>query len=317
MSAPAQSLRPLPLFFAFLGVYVLWGSTYLAIKLVVQSLPPLTLAGIRFTVAGSLMYALLRFRGAPAPNQQHWKGAWAAGTLLVLGGNGLISVAARWIDSGMLAVLAATNPLYMTLFGWWSGEGRRPGWITWMGLLMGLIGIVLLVNPSLGGDQNWRGFAFGLSAPMLWAAGSLLGRRVKQPESTLLFASMQMITGGLACFLVAAVSGEIFRADWTAGTAQSWWAVAYLLVFGSWLGFSCFILVTKYTPPVMSSTYSYVNPVIAVLLGRWLLQEELTPDRLMGMALTLAGVVLVIWRSSRRTPRPDYSGGSRLRSQSR
>lgn len=284
---------------AFLGVYLIWGSTYLGIKMVVATLPPLTLAGVRFLIAGSVMYLFLRLRGSEKPQRIHWRNAALGGTLLILGGNGLISLASLWIDSGLIAVLTSINPLYMTLLGWWSGQARRPGWISFCALGLGMLGIALLISPEATGEHLLAGCALALFAPFLWAGGALVGRASAQPASSLTFASMQMICGGAVTLAVALVSGEAFRADWSATSAQSWWAFAYLLVFGSWVGFSCFIYITKHTAPIISSSYSYVNPLVAVLLGKWLLDESLDPMRLLGMVLTLTAVATVLWRNAR------------------
>lgn len=295
--------RPL-LVLAFLAVYLFWGSTYLAIRIVVRTLPPLTLSGLRFLIAGLVMAGILRLCGTPAPDRRHWRSALLSGTCLILGGNGLVSIALQWIDSGLTAVLVATTPLYMTLFGWWTGEGRRPGWITLSGLLLGLCGIAVLINPGTGGSALLQGALLSLLAPCLWSIGSLLSRKTAQPDSTLMFAALQMACGGAVTLLVALLSGESLQADWAAADAASWWAFAYLMVFGSWVGFSAFVIITKYTPPAVSSSYAYVNPVIAVLLGRWLGQEALDLRRLAGIALTLAAVCIVIWRNSRPHQRP-------------
>lgn len=286
---------------AFLAVYFLWGSTYLAIKIVVTTLPPLTLAGFRFVLAGGLMYGFLRLRGTPAPKRTHWRNAVICGTLLILGGNGLISLAAQWVDSGLIAVLTSINPLYMTLFGWGIGQQRRPGWISFTALGIGIAGIALLISPDTQGEHLLAGALLSLFAPALWAAGSLWGRAGEQPASSLLYAAMQMICGGLVTLAVAGISGEIRRADWSAASTESWAAFAYLLVFGSWIGFSCFIYITKHTPPIISSSYSYVNPIVAVVLGNWILQEHLDLHRLLGMTLTLTAVATVLWRNAKRS----------------
>jgi drug/metabolite transporter (DMT)-like permease len=299
MNVPALSRTRLIL--AFLAVYVCWGSTYLGIKVVVQTLPPLTLSGLRFFVAGVLMYLFLRLRGTPRPERVHWKSAAIGGLCLILGGNGLVSIASLWIDSGLIAVLVSVTPLYMTLIGWWSGQGRRPGPWTCMGLLLGLAGVALLVGPSFAARNLLLGSGLALLAPLIWTMGALYGRRAVQPSSTLLFAAMQMTCGGAATLAVALLSGETFRADWLAGSAQSWWALAYLMVFGSWIGFSAFITITKHTPPSVSSSYAYVNPVIAVLLGVLLLQEPLSPRSLLGIGLTLGAVALVLVRNTPRS----------------
>ncbi len=286
---------------AFLAVYFIWGSTYLGIKMVVATLPPLTLAGFRFIFAGFILYAFLRLRGAAKPQPIHWRNALLGGTLLILGGNGLISIAAQWIDSGLIAVLTSINPFYMTLIGWWSGQGKRPGWISLLALGIGVFGISLLVSPEANGEHLIAGCLLSVLAPGLWAAGALVGKACAQPDSSLTFASMQMICGGIVTLAVALISGEAFHANWAAASAQSWWAFAYLLVFGSWIGFSCFIYITKHTSPILSSSYSYVNPIVAVLLGKWFLDEPLNPTRLLGMMLTLSAVGTVLWRNAKRS----------------
>jgi len=300
-NAPPNLSKPL-LILAFLAVYIFWGSTYLGIKIVVQTLPPLTLSGLRFLTAGGLMFLFLRMRGAPPPTRRHWKSAGISGSFLILGGNGLVSLALFWIDSGLAAVLVATTPLYMTLFGWWSGQGRKPGWVTLAALGLGLAGIAVLIQPGGTGANLLLGGALGLLAPCMWSLGALYGRKAPQPESTLLFSAMQMACGGTVTLLAALLSGETQGADWAAGSSASWLAMLYLLVFGSWIGFSAFTIITKYTPPAVSSSYAYVNPVIAVLLGKLLLGEVLDLRRLLGISLTLLSVVIVLWRNTRPVP---------------
>ncbi|MDF3129812.1 EamA family transporter [Kiritimatiellaeota bacterium B1221] len=285
---------------AFLAVYFIWGSTYLGIKMVVATLPPLTFSGLRFIIAGAFLYTFLRLRGATKPQPVHWRNAFIGGTLLILGGNAIISIAAQWIDSGLIAVLTSINPLYMTFIGWWTGQGKRPGWISLVALGIGILGIGLLVSPEAHGEHLIAGCLLSVLAPGLWATGALIGKACKQPDSSLTFAAMQMLCGGLMTLAVALISGEAFHANWSAASAQSWWAFAYLVVIGSWVGFSSFIYITKHTPPILSSSYSYINPIVAVLLGKWFLDEPLNPTRLLGMVLTLTAVGTVLWRNSKR-----------------
>lgn len=299
---PSSRLSPRALLgLAFAAVYLFWGSTYLGMRLVVESLPPFGTAGLRFMIAGAILYAVLRQSGQPAPERAHWKTAAVVGPLLILGGNVPVALAVQWIDSGLAAVLVATTPLYLTLLGWWTGLGRRPGVYTSLGLVVGLVGIAVLINPNATGEHVLRGTLLALVAPLCWSLGTIHGKRSAQPPSAVLFAAMQMFVGGLFTLLFSFLILEPTRISWLDGTATSWWAFLYLIVFGALLGFPAYVYVTKHTSPAAGSSYAYVNPVIAVLLGSVLLGETLDARTLVGSALTLGAVALILWRQAARS----------------
>jgi drug/metabolite transporter (DMT)-like permease len=274
---------------ALFVVWVVWGSTYFAIRVAVESLPPLLMAGARFLIAGAIMFPLA-LRGA-RPSRAQWLGCALVGTLM-LGANGALSYAERTVPSGYASLLIATVPLW--LLGFDAAFNRaRLGWAPVAGLLVGLAGVGLL-SGSRSGTVSVIGVVICLCAAASWALGTILSRRVPTPENPALGASMQMITAGAVLLAVAGATGETHLA---AVSARSWLAFAYLIGVGSIVGFSAYVVAVKKLPTTAVATYAYVNPIIAVLLGTTLLNERLTPVMLCGGALIVAAVVLVVRRA--------------------
>jgi drug/metabolite transporter (DMT)-like permease len=274
---------------ALLVVWVVWGSTYFAIRVAVESLPPVLMAGARFLIAGAIMFPVV-LRGA-RPSRAQWLGCAVAGTLM-LGANGVVSFAERTVPSGYASLLLATTPLW--LLGIDAALNRaRLGWAPVAGLVVGLAGVGLL-SGSRSGAVSVIGVMLCLCAAASWALGTILSRRVPMPENPALGASMQMITAGTVLLAVAGATGETHLA---AVSARSWLAFAYLIGVGSIVGFSAYVVAVRKLPTPTVATYAYVNPVIAVLLGTTLLNERLTPVMLCGGALIVAAVVLVVRRA--------------------
>lgn len=281
---------------AFAAVYILWGSTYLAIRFAIETLPPWLMASGRFLVAGGLLYLVARLRGAERPHRGHWGATLLIGGLLLLGGNGAVVWAETRVPSGLTALLVATVPLWMVLLDWLRPDGNRPTGGVIAGLVLGFAGLGLLVGP---GDLLGRGRVDLLGAAALtmgsisWAAGSVYSRRVKLPRSPLLATGMEMLGGGVLLLLLSVASGEAGTLVPEAVTIRSMLALLYLIVFGSLIGFTAYIWLLGNASAARVSTYAFVNPVVAVVLGWSLADEEVTPRMIAAAAVIIAAVALI------------------------
>lgn len=304
----AESRRATPLIFilaAFATVYVVWGSTYLAIRFAIETLPPFLMAGVRFVIAGLVLYALVRPRQSAAPTRANWVAAGIVGSLMLVGGNGLVCWAEQYIPSGLAALLIATVPAWMILLHWLFFAGPRPTRMMVLGLAGGLFGIYLLIGPGNfgGGAMNLAGSAGVLFACLFWCVGSLYSRQARLPRSAFLAAAMEMILGGAALLLVGTAAGEWPRVDLSGVSAKSLLALAYLVVLGSILALTAYVWLLTVVSPARVSTYAYVNPVIAVCLGALLANEPLTPRVLIAGAVIIGSVVVVTLASGRSAAR--------------
>ena len=281
---------------AFAIVYIVWGSTYLAIRVAVESMPPFLLAGARFLVAGAVMFGWLRLRGTPMPTREQWGHAALAGILMLLGGNGLVVWAEKTVSSSLAALMVALTPVWFALLDWLRPGGKRPAFHTIAGMAVGFSGVALLVSgrnsSGISASQNPYGVAALVVACLSWAAGSLWSRYNAKPESPWMNASVQMICGGAALLALSMGRGEPARLHLGQVTPASWLAWAYLVVFGSLIAFSAYVWLLKATTPARVATYAYVNPVIAVLLGNLILAEPLGQRECWAAAVILAGVVI-------------------------
>jgi drug/metabolite transporter (DMT)-like permease len=288
---------------AFAAVYVLWGSTYLAIRFGVETLPPFLMAGTRHLTAGLLLYGWLRLRGFPRPEPRHWKNAILIGGLLLLGGNGLVTWAELRVPSGLAALIVSSVPIWMAILEGLQSR-RRPRAAVVAGLLLGIGGIALLVVPGRfggNGHVDALGAAALLTAALCWSCGSLLARRAALPSSILTATAMQMIGGGTLLWIAGLLFGEGARLNLSAVSAKSALSLAYLVVFGSLVGFSAYVWLLKVSTPARVSTYAYVNPIVAVLLGAALAGEPVTL-RVMLSALVIIGAVALIIAARSRPP---------------
>ncbi len=296
---------------AFAAVYTIWGSTYLAIRVAVETLPPFLMAGVRFLIAGSLLYAIARWRGAPPPRRSHWRPALIIGGLLLLGGNGGVVWAEQVVPSGITALMVTAVPLWMVLLHWAGPGGVRPSGLEIVGLVLGLVGVAVLVDPvSLSGSEpvNPVGAVVLILASLSWAIGSLYSRRAKLPDSPLMATAIEMLAGG-ALLLVAGIgTGEAAKFNAEDVSLQSVLALAYLVVFGALVGFTAYIWLLGVSTPAKVSTYAYVNPVIAVLLGWAVLAEPLTGKTLLAMVVIVSGVVLITTRATRGVAQCSEAG---------
>jgi drug/metabolite transporter (DMT)-like permease len=286
---------------AFAAVYVIWGSTYLGIRLAVETIPPFSMAGSRAIAAGAILYAWARWRGAAKPGFAHWRGAAIVGGLLLLGGNGLLSWAEQRVPSGVSALIYGSVPLWMILLEWLWHRGPRPTVGIVSGLIVGFVGLGFLVTPgrrSSGAAINLSGAAVLLFAAFLWAAGSLYSRRARLPASQLQAAAMEMLTGGALLMLAGGVTGEWTRFAPVQVSAHSWAAWCYLVTFGSLIGFTAYAWLLQVASPAHVSTYAYVNPVVAVFLGWALAGEQVTSRTLLAAAAIILAVVIIVTRSA-------------------
>jgi len=260
----------------FAIVYIGWGSTYLAIRVAVQSVPPFVIGALRFLFAGSLVYLWCRWRGIARPNLEQWRHAFVVGILLFLVGNGSVIWAEQRIHSGTAALLVATVPLFVTLFT--ILETRvRPSFVAVAGIAGGLVGVAVLVRPGTGADGTapLREALTVLCGSCGWAFGSLYARKVTLSKSPLMAVGMEMLAGGIAMFAAALLSGQWGNFEWSTGTTDSYLAILYLAVIGSMVAFTAYMWLFKNVSPAQASTYAYVNPIVAVALGYWLLGEDI------------------------------------------
>lgn len=288
---------------AFAAIYILWGSTYLAIKYGIETFPPFIMAGSRFIIAGGiLILAAMRSPDFERPSGLHWRTSFIVGTLLLLGGNGGVVIAQHYfaIPSSLAALLVATEPFWVILLSWLWLKNGRPSLRVALGLAVGFVGVAFLITGRTEGSGLFDG-GFGqlfgalavMGAALSWATGSIYGLKAPVPKSSLLTAGMQMLAGGTVLLLVSFLKGEWWSFDIAAISTRSWLAVLYLIVFGSLIGFTAYSWLLKNADPSKVATYAYVNPVVAVLLGWGIAGESLTMQILLGAAIVIASVALV------------------------
>ncbi len=297
---------------AFAAVYIIWGSTYLAIKFAIETVPPFTMAGTRFLLAGTILYALARATGAPAPARTLGRSALVIGALLLMGGNGAVTWSQQRIPSGVAALLVTITPCWMVLLDWLRPQGTRPTGPIVLGLLLGLGGVALLIGPEQlmgGGRVDLVGAGVLILGSLSWATGSIYSRHAEVPARPLLATGMQMLCGGTILLVAGQLTGEAARLDAGAISAKSILAFAYLVVFGAIVGYSAYVWLLRASTPARVSTYAYVNPVVAVLLGWALGGESITP-RMLTAALIIIGGVALITLSRQPGPGPGPSAGA-------
>jgi drug/metabolite transporter (DMT)-like permease len=290
---------------AFLAVYVIWGSTYLAIRVAIESIPPFLMAGARFLIAGSLLVAWARWRGNQMPTLRELRSAAIVGVLLLMGGNGAVVWSEQRVPSGIVALLVATVPLWMVLLAWgWKGAAR-PTWRIWTGIGLGLVGVAVLVGPeALGaGRVDALGAATVLFGSLSWATGSIYSRTAELPRSPIVATGFEMLAGGLVLTFFGLIVGEGADLRVAMVTGESVGAVAYLVIFGSFLGFTAYIWLLRTVSPASVATYAYVNPVVAVALG-WAVVGEPLSGRTIGSAIVVLTAVALI-SSKRATSSPS------------
>lgn len=290
---------------AFAAIYILWGSTYLAIKYAIETLPPFISTGARFLLAGATLFVVGRFsKGYEKPTLKQWRASFVIGTLLFLGGTGGVVIAEHHITSGLAALLVATEPFWIVLLSWLWLKGARPDWKVALGLLIGFAGVYLLMDGAghAGSETNQLfGIVLVIAAALCWATGSIYGVRAPTSKSPILAAGMQMLAGGSTLLLVGTLMGEWTNFKIASVSLNSWLALAYLLVFGSLIAFTAYSWLLKNARPAIIATYAYVNPVIAVILGWAIAGESFTGRMLLGAAVIVGSVVLITSQNSEAT----------------
>jgi len=295
---------------ALLALYVLWGSSFAAIKIVLEAMPPFLALGIRWTVAGAILYAWAirrEGRSGERPTPDHWKSALFIGGMVIVGGIGGVAFAEQFLPSGIAALLVSTAPVWAVLIS--RGVfGEDVSWPTVAGLALGLAGLVLLIRPAGTEHLNLLGTGAALAAAVLWAVGSVYAPRVSLPKRAVMSASLQMLASGAVLLAVGLVAGERSHVHWAwrAGIA-----LAYLTFFSSLIGFVVYIWLLEQFPITVASTVAYAAPVVAVLVGWGLLGEPLTPRTLLAMGVTLLGVALMITGRTAPSPRPSTDAAQR------
>jgi drug/metabolite transporter (DMT)-like permease len=287
---------------AFAAVYIIWGSTYLAIRLAIETMPPFLMAGLRFVISGVILYIWTAAQGAGRPTLANWRSTAIVGGLLLLGGNGLVTWSEQRLSSGLAALLVAMVPLWMVLLDWLR-SGNRPGAPVIAGVLVGLGGIALLVSSGDSGSEmgiDLIGVAAVMLASFCWANGSLYARNAPLPKSSLQGTGMEMLIGGLLLLLAGTFTGEWARFDISAISMTSFLALLYLVVFGGIIAYSSYTWLLRVSTPARVATYAYVNPVVAVFLGWALADEPLTPRTLLSAAVIVGAVVIITTYRDRR-----------------
>lgn len=289
---PREASRT-PLYLALAAVYLIWGSTYLAMRIAVETLPPMLMGAARFTLAGGVLLAIARATGQAWPTRRHWLAALPIGALLFVGGNGLVAIAETQITSAVAALVCATMPLWMAIFSTIAGE--RPTGREWLGVALGVAGVVVLVS---GAEMSATPAAAAILcvSPAAWALGSLLAKKLPSPPGIAAAATHQL-AGGVALALAGLVRGETWPA---AASTDSVLALVYLVLLGSLVAYTAYAWLLKHARPAVATSYAFVNPVFAVILGVLLAGEPLTPATLVAAPLVVLAVVLVIKGRARR-----------------
>ncbi|HET6654980.1 MAG TPA: EamA family transporter [Gammaproteobacteria bacterium] len=281
---------------AFLVVYVVWGSTFLGIRIaVLAGLPPILFAGVRFVVASLLLGSFAALRGQRLPARpRDWLVAAVMGVLMISLGNGLVTWGEQWVASNQTALLVSSSALWIAWFGTFGAKGSPLTWRAKIGLGIGFAGVLLMLLPGNGfALDHFQAQLVIVASAVCWAAGAMYGRSATVVAQPLMFTSVQMFVGGLVMVIVGLASGD--AAQWT----WSWrgiGALAYLIVFGSCLAYATYVWLLRRTTPDRLSTISYVNPAVALLLGWWILDEDMSGTRLIGMIVILLGLVLVAFK---------------------
>lgn len=295
---------------AFAAIYMIWGSTYLAIRFAIETIPPYLMGGVRFLLAGGVLYAVLRWRGVKAPSRRHWRAALFVGGLLLFGGNGGVMVAEQFVPSSLAALIIAMVPLWMVLLNWKWGDRLRPSVGTAIGLGLGVVGIGLIAAPGQSaaeGAVNPIGLVILILASLSWSIGSLYSRRAQLPSNALLSTSMEMLAGGGLMLVTGLLLGQGSQIRLDHVSFLSLAALGYLVIFGSLIGFTAYVWLLKVTTPVRVSTYAFVNPVVAVFLGWAFAGEQLSLRVMAAAAIIVLAVVLITFNQAAARSRSTSS----------
>ncbi len=296
---------------AFAAIYFVWGSTFLAIHVALADLPPIFMCAVRLLAAGALLVAWARARGDAWPRGQEWRNASLVGVLLPAIGNTSVTVGVAHVPSWLVALLVATIPLWVALLSALGPRAERPGALALAGLALGLAGIALLIGPGLADARHPHGSPLWALVPIAgsfsWAWGSLWSRHARMPRSALMATGVGLVAGGAAVAVVSVLAGDLPHVQASHVGAPALFALAYLIVFGSVIAFTCYLFLLRTVAPATVSTYAFVNPVVAMALGWAFAGEALSPGTLAAAALVIASVVLITWTQAHRALRANDS----------
>jgi drug/metabolite transporter (DMT)-like permease len=289
---------------ALIILYIVWGSTYLGIKIAVETIPPFFHAGIRFLISGIILVIWQRAIGNEMPTRNQWKNTFIIGTFLLLGGNGLVSWAEQTIPSGVAALIVGTVPLFLVIMEAFRPNGVKPTWQTMLGLLIGFVGVFILVGPAeiTGSQENLNplGVIAVLSASILWAVGSIYSKGADLPKSSFMTTGAEMLMGSIGLFVVSLLTGELSDFRFTQISTNSWLGLIYLITMGSIVGFGSYIWLLQNAPISLVATYAYVNPIVAVMLGYFFANEILEPRIWLATAIIIGAVAFINSRSKQQ-----------------
>lgn len=282
---------------ALLALYVVWGSTYLGIKVAIETIPPFFHAAIRFLISGMILVVWQRSAGQSLPTRKQWISAAIIGTLLLLGGNGLVSWAEQFIPSGIAALIIGSMPMFLVLAEAVRPNGVKPTWRAIIGLLIGFVGIFILVGPAKLSGSTAKLNPFGLlallGACITWASGSVYSKTADLTKSSLMNTGAQMLMGSVSLLIVSLLTGELHGWDITAVSSRSIYGLTYLILIGSLVGFASYGWLLQNAPISLVATYAYVNPIVAVFLGNWIGNEPLEPRIWIAAAIIIGSVIFI------------------------
>ena len=295
MAAPTK----IRILIAFAALYLVWGSTYLGIRFAIESIPPFLMAGMRFLLAGVIMFAIAWSQGAYKSSWASWRVSLIVGACLLLAGNGGVTISEQYIDTGLAALIVAIVPIYIVILGWATGITPRPLPIIWLGLVGGFAGVGVLLGPALrvpanSGRHPAIGMFILLVSSFVWSAGSLYSRTAKHAASPFLTAAQQMLCGGLLLLLAGILTGELRSFHPQSISMLSLASFIYLVFIGAVVGYTAYIWLLRHCDPAKVATYAYVNPIVAVLLGAAFAGETLSVRVLIAGALIIGSVAIVI-----------------------
>ncbi len=286
---------------ALLALYIVWGSTYLGIKVAIETIPPFFHASVRFLISGIILVVWQRSVGQEMPTRKQWVSAAIIGTLLLLGGNGLVSWAEQFIPSGIAALIIGSMPMFLVVAEALRPNGVKPTWRAIDGLLIGFAGIFILVGPAEISGSSTKLNPFGvialLGACVTWASGSVYSKTADLPKSSLMNTGAQMLMGSVSLMIVSLLTGELHGWDITAVSSRSIYGLTYLIFVGSLVGFASYGWLLQNAPISLVATYAYVNPIVAVFLGNWIGDEPLEPRIWVAAAIIIGAVIFINTRS--------------------
>ena len=289
---------------AFLCVFVFWGTNFLAIRYMVETIPPFMAMGVRSVVAGVILYAWGRLRGGTRPDRTEWKAAALVGTFFFLGAHGTLAWGETRVPSGIAALVMATIPVWLVLLDWLGAGGKRPGFGVWLGLAFGMAGLVVLTDPrTLQGPGSLAGFLVLAASAPCWAIGSIIARGQPKTQPLTMLTGMQLMSGGTMLLVASLVAGELRGFEVTSVSTRSLVALLYTIVFGSVLTLTAYLWLLGVVSAALVGTYAFINPMIAVAIGWAFAGETVTPRVAIAGALILLGVGIIFFTNqvARRT----------------